>query len=1033
MTNSLVPKPFDVRDAKRAREEAARLAERRDGATWQGVGTVAAAVLNETVAREDLATVTEAEAQANRDAIVAEAQARADAFIDVDAKLVAIDEAYDGVITEAGQLGTRLSTAESDITTAQGRLDTAESELTDAFGMLGTVDSRISTAKAASALDAKAKADAAQQAAIDAAALVAQAKANAAESAAKTAAATDAKTKADAAQAAAIAAAKTASDLSASGAKSEAIAAATADAKTKADAAQAAAIAAAALDATAKAAQAKTDAITTAANDATAKANTAKADAIAAASLDATAKAGQAKTDAIASATTMTNGIGKNLSSTAIPTTFNTAPNGSVWRRTDGSGRIIGVWEQTGAGVAGTWTPRLITSETIDNLDVGKLSSSAAVINTLVSQKIAAAAGQYIALDVGQLTVTGSSTMPAAVIAKLWTDVVMSRKVTTEMLAVGAFDNVIPDPNFDGGQWGAMSGVYSITAEGRKGGNTLRIAANTAQSGKYSARIPLAGAASYRITVWVKSNLAIPAGAIGIYTNVKATASSGVSGANQRLRQSSGAAGNDPIAANTWAQLSCVADFTDGFYDFAVGLYTQTSFTTGVALFSEPSVTRMNAGELTVDGTVTARQLETELVLTTRVVAGDPAATHAEMSPLGFKVFASPAGGGAPTEVVRMGVASSDDYFALSKADGSLAATISQDGVISSAQSNVSDALYYKGEELTGILDRLPGGMVAWGKRTTASKNPADTSTRQPFLRVDFPARKGRAYRITTTPIWSSGNGTGAGAYIRLNYRDDGGVVSAFSDMLSGGVAPEQSITNAWEAAPLSLSGMIYPSKDVVASVMISFQGMGTGTVHLNGNVNYPICIFVDDVGPLVSDLGQYLDGNGTSTPPPDPPIKQSYYKEYTLTGASSYQGNGSYYAYNESKMYQGLSPAGAGNLTSIACFQSMTGDLAGATITGMRVYLYFEFWYYNAGGTAYLGLHGHSTPPATFSHSVSGFTASSGWPRPGGRWINIPSAYWAGFKSGAYKGISLQAPGGDYQYYGFASENAIISASYTK
>ena len=330
---------------------------------------------------------------------------------EVDAAQASLDALAESVIPtlESSISGAqaRLGAAESEITGTKTRITEAESDLTDAFKKIGLAAADAATAQKSAneaKQDAITKSEAARVAAIAEAETIASAKAATAVSDATSAAATDAKAKADAAQAAAIKAAKTATDLAASGAKQGAIDAAKADAKTKADAAQAAAIAAAASDATAKANKAKADATTAAANDATAKANNAKADAIAAASSDATAKANSAKTDAVAAATTMTNGIGKNLSSTAAPTTSNAAPNGSVWRRTDSSGRVIGSWEQTGAGIASTWTPRLIRSEVIDNVDIGKLSASSATINTVVVNKMAAQVATVIELNADRIT-----------------------------------------------------------------------------------------------------------------------------------------------------------------------------------------------------------------------------------------------------------------------------------------------------------------------------------------------------------------------------------------------------------------------------------------------------------------------------------------------------------------------------------------------------------------------------------------------------------------------------------------------------
>lgn len=87
-------------------------------------------------------------------------------------------------------------------------------------------------------------------------------------------------------------------------AKQEAIDAAAITAQSKADAAQAAAVAAAASDAAAKANAAQAAAEATAASDATSKAATAKQEAIDAAALDATTKAGTAKAEAISASET---------------------------------------------------------------------------------------------------------------------------------------------------------------------------------------------------------------------------------------------------------------------------------------------------------------------------------------------------------------------------------------------------------------------------------------------------------------------------------------------------------------------------------------------------------------------------------------------------------------------------------------------------------------------------------------------------------------------------------------------------------
>lgn len=766
--------------------------------------------------------------------------------------------------------------------------------------------------------------------------------------------------------------------------------------------------------------QAALDAATAAADAATAASN-AQATADAAQTL-----AGTAESNAQAAITSAASKV-RNLFSTSTPA--GTAPQGSMWFKVDGTGQVLAQWQQTAAGDAGTWTLRPVTSEVISNLDVGKLSVGTATIAAAVAQSIAASTATIQTADIANLFAT-TATMDTAVAQKIYVAKLLAGKISAGEVLIGG-RNLLSNANFEqnGAGWEDTTAYRTYEAPGTGyAGSASMVLNSTSQVGSYfalnnaSLRPIIEAGDSYRISAWIKTTTAAVAGSARLYVRFYDN-SGGTTGWLSLPSVSSPA-----TLANVWTKVEGIVQAPEGSAAAVMGLYSTTSYA-GAIRFSMPSMLSATDASLVVNGSIDAEALAAQIVLASKIIAGDPASTHAELSPTGFQVFADN-GGSAPTEVVRLGVAGSSDYFAVTRADGTLAATISQDGVISGSQVNVDTALNYKGMELTALLDAKPKGLVAWGKRTTASTTAATTSTRMPYLRVDFLATPGRAYKVSTTPIWSSGNSTSAGTLVRLNYETSGSAAGEFSPVLTQDVAGERSYDNAWEGAGLTLSGIIYVSNPANVSVMLSFQAMGTGTVNLNANAAYPICIFIEDMGPLVSETG--LDFNGVSAPTP-PPIKTNYYKEFSLTGASSYTGSNGYYAYMENKMFQGESPAGQGNLSSVACFQSMTSTLSGATITDMRVYLYFELWYYNSGGTAWIGLHGFSSPPATFSESVSGFVASANWPRPGGRWVGIPSTYWAGFKSGAYKGISLHSPGGNYLYYGYAAENALLSVSYTK
>jgi hypothetical protein len=159
------------------------------------------------------------------------------------------------------------------ITTALGTKAPLASPALTGTPTAPTAAANTDTTQIATTAFAKAEADAAEAAAISAAASDATSKANAAQSAATTAAATDATSKANAAQSAATTAAATDATSKANAAQSAAISAAATDATTKANAAQSAATTAAATDATSKANAAQAAAESTAATALTAVKN----------------------------------------------------------------------------------------------------------------------------------------------------------------------------------------------------------------------------------------------------------------------------------------------------------------------------------------------------------------------------------------------------------------------------------------------------------------------------------------------------------------------------------------------------------------------------------------------------------------------------------------------------------------------------------------------------------------------------------------------------------------------------------------
>lgn len=717
--------------------------------------------------------------------------------------------------------------------------------------------------------------------------------------------------------------------------------------------------------------------------------------------------------------------------STAVATGTGSAA-GDLWRQRNAGNEVIAEWQWDGAATNPKWVKQTVSGSNVSNMDIGYLTAGAATMSQALIDKLVAGTANFQRADIVNLFAT-SGTLDEAVIDKLWADVVHAYKITTAMLAVGSFDNVIPDPDFTNEelQWGSATSPYSFpAAEGRTGGGALKITPNTSQTGRYSARIPASGAASYRVAVWVKSDVAIPAGGLGLYVNRKLTKTSAAGGAINILKQSDGvAAGNDPIAANTWTLLQGVATIDATWYDFAIGLYTQTSFSTGTTWFSEPTASRMNAGELTVDGTVTAKALATLIVLTSEIIAGNPNGTHTKLNPNGLRVMAVPPGGTTPTEVVRLGT-DTDDYFGIVDATGQQVASITSSGNMSAQEVEAANDVTIRGTSVLEMFNDRPRGLVAWASRWTAGKYWAG-ATSHPYLHLTFPVEAGRAYMVRTNSIGMDGSSTSSDPLVRL-HQIQGDNCTTAAPVIAQAISTSSGIATYRSA--ITINRLLTPSSTENLSVLLAYgAARGTGKISAPGaNPNF---LWVEDVGPAMLQTGEWRDGSadGSTVDPTPPASVRNYDRTWNATAIRSFLGNGQHYNYNTGFMYSGLQPdTGNGDLSSAAYFSSdLWNSLAGSTVTGVWAYVYYDWWYQGAGGTAYFGLHGQSSvgtrPAKTYSHATS-----PNWPRATGRWVKMSSTTYAGWAAGTHKGFTLGYSGGGYERYGYAHD-AKIRVTYTK
>lgn len=444
-------------------------------------------------------------------------------------------------------------------------------------------------------------------------------------------------------------------------------------------------------------------------------------------------------------------------------------------------------------------------------------------------------------------------------------------------------------------------------------------------------------------------------------------------------------------------------------------------------------VCRAATGELIVDGAITTRKLEAELVLATDIVAGNPAGSHSRMTPTGFRVRANP-DGGVPADVIRMGT-DTDDYFGVVNTGGQLVASITSGGDISGQGGDFSTDINLAGSSLLETIDALPKGLIAWASRGSDQKYWAGSGN-HPYLHLSFDVVGGRSYRVSTSPIQTVAGGVGSYPVVMMHYAASTRATTS-SPVISYGDYYQSS--DQLTKSPVTFNRLITPGATGPNAILISCATRaGLGKITAGSGVS-PVTITIEDMGPAMAQTGEQLDGSADATTanpappnPPPPPVVKNYDRIWDATGTRSFIGSGATYAFNQQYMYSGLSPAGYGDLSSMAVFPNLTGELSGATISGIWIYVYYDFWYQGSGGTPYVGLHGQTGLTSTRPARTWGPGGLGNWPRASGKWVTLASSTYAGFKSGQHRGITLGDSGGGYERYGYA-RNPRIRIKYTK
>ncbi|MFE4681539.1 phage baseplate assembly protein V [Streptomyces sp. NPDC056721] len=363
------------------------------------------------------------------------------------------------------------------------------------------------------------------------------------------------------------------------------------------------------------------------------------------------------------------------------------------------------------------------------------------------------------------------------------------------------------------------------------------------------------------------------------------------------------------------------------------------------------------------------------------------------------------------------------------------------------ASDDPTGQIWYQGQELGSLLWNMPWGIVTYERGWTPK--PTSTTyytTETGIIELAFTAVEGRMYRIVARSQFDFNGGTGsqvlenrvniAATTTTVNgctiWSPTGAspkvtdpIVCRHFGMYYDGAGTDGTTTTEGIIVCSSDAGGLYSSSTALAPgdhrilwVGTQHSGNATGWGLRNYSPAQSSDFYVEDIGPALPENGVYNTGGAAVT------ATKTYTKTYNAVWSRRFGNAG----YTDGTAYQGYYSGTWGTQKSMIYFgtQPFTDMGSTAKVSKVEIYLYNQHWYYNAGGTAHLGVF-TGTSTATSFGGVGGLNQTvTGWPVGAGKWVTLPSSWNSGWNSGTpYRGITLGGDLGsstDKTYYGYFS-----------
>ena len=385
-------------------------------------------------------------------------------------------------------------------------------------------------------------------------------------------------------------------------------------------------------------------------------------------------------------------------------------------------------------------------------------------------------------------------------------------------------------------------------------------------------------------------------------------------------------------------------------------------------------------------GVVEAVHLAAQIILTSRIILGDPLAARMEIDEFGIAQYSDM---GDPTLKLGQDPRGGNYLTVVDPLDPQRAlASISDEGVMTASGFAVTGDLSYNGDELSTLLASAPRGLQGWG---FATGNSPTTTNGVGWFEFEFLADPGRMYKIHTSPMVMKG--TGGVVFIR--YTLNGTAPTTSSPYLTYAAVNNN---DTFTMTALARNDTASTARFRALLHVGSFTGNSIFIEDTNGTGHHQI--WAEDIGANRDPTSTTSSGGGGTAPAP---------RQQTVQWDATWHGTW------RPELRSGLADMVQGPYDGDVNYCAFGFDvtnirstLSGATIDKTELYMYVNHTYYSSGGFARIRTHKGS--PNGVYPAVSGVRWVEKFGKPEGRWLDVGTAVGVEFRDALTNGFACDA-----------------------